>query len=241
VGSVFALGHLLSLGLLALHPPSGPWPTRFGDLPADGPMFAVTITSRLTYPYYLNPLRMTNNYHFASSRVGDPTIYFEIKLRDDDGKVIKTVKFPDPDANFWVRQRQSLLAQGLGNDMPVQPRTAEGVAPQGKNLAEVEYWEGSKDEHFEEVLNLKKAPKHLVPTGPGGAPAIRPSDFAKTLAHAYVRHLCREYGASKGELIRYSKEAVLPIILFMPPTEIEKNFKMMITLKSNFGEYGREK
>jgi len=31
----------------------------------------------------------------------------EVKLKNENGQVIKTVMFPDPQANFWVRHRQA--------------------------------------------------------------------------------------------------------------------------------------
>ena len=41
-------------------------------------------------------------------------------IENESGKVINTYRFPDPAANPWVRYRQRLLAQQLGNDEPLR-------------------------------------------------------------------------------------------------------------------------
>src|ERR1051325_9289805 len=70
-GSGFAVWHLLAIALLALEARSGPWfVSRIGGpSEAEGPKFAQVVTSNATLPYYLEPLRMTHNYHFNSNRV----------------------------------------------------------------------------------------------------------------------------------------------------------------------------
>src|SRR5471030_1894037 len=90
-GSVFAVGHLLIIGLYGLAADSGPWPFNTGNSPALGPKFATLITIDATYPYYLTPLHMTHNYHFASNRPADFAVYFVAQLTNDVGDV-RTLK-----------------------------------------------------------------------------------------------------------------------------------------------------
>src|SRR5438094_425610 len=111
-GSVFAVGHLLLIGLYALAAESGPWPYNNGPSTSPGPQFATTIIWDVAYPLYLRPLRLTNDYHFASNRPAEYAVYFEVVLKYEYGEV-KTLKFPDDKANPWVRHRQQLLAQQL--------------------------------------------------------------------------------------------------------------------------------
>ena len=126
-GSAVIVFHFLAILMLVLAAQSGPWATvHFGDSPAEGPMFAAKVNSVLA-PWYLQPLRMTHNYHFASNRVTMPEIFFEARLKDDQGNVT-TLKFPDPDASWWIRHRHSLLAMGLGDDILVQ-NAAQRVDP----------------------------------------------------------------------------------------------------------------
>jgi hypothetical protein len=230
LGSAFAVGHLLTIGLLALAPPSGPWPTRFGDLEADGPLFAQSITNSFTYPYYLRPLRLTHNYHFQTNRVDTPAIYFEVKLRDASGEVFKTLKFPDEKANFWVRHRQGILAQGLGGDQPVQPRGPTMIAAPAKQGRKIEFWDMTEGG----VLKLKEVAEHELPPD---RTMFRPAEASKVLAKAYMRHLCRDTGAAAVELIRYSREAIMPVVLLMPQPPTQESLSI---LKSHFGEYRRE-
>src|SRR5262245_32114801 len=116
-----ALGlHLFAVLILALAAPSGPWPTDFGRSMSLEPQFAGAING-LTTRYYLQPLGMTHNYHFVANHTAAPDVYFEVRLSDKSGRTLKTVRFPERDANFWVRHRQHLLAQRLADDQPYQP------------------------------------------------------------------------------------------------------------------------
>src|ERR1019366_5079795 len=230
VGSVFALGHLLAIGFQALAASSGPWPTNFGVLEADPPMFAQRVHN-VTSPYYLQPLRMTHNYHFQSNRIPAYAAYFEVQLKDELGNVMKSLKFPDDKATYWVRHRQAMLASWLAEDQPLQPRGSEKIAAPKKKLDEVEYWDMTEPGK----RRLKKVPEHLAPRD---AALMSPSAWSKMLATSYARYLCKEYGAKSAELVRYSRETVLPIVLFMPEPPTRES---LIPLKSYFGENRREK
>jgi hypothetical protein len=77
-----------------------------------------------------------------------------------------------------------------------------------------EYWdmgEGGK-------VQLKSVPEHLVPRD---RPVLRPTEWARVVVRSYDRYLCRKYGAASAELIRHSREAIMPAVLFMdePPAD----------------------
>lgn len=225
VGSVFAMAHLLAVGLFALAAQSGPWPTNFGASESPGPAFAGEISTKITYPYYLQPLRMTHNYHFSTNRPAQFAAYFEVQLKDDRGMVFKTITIPDEKANFWVRHRQSILAQGLAEDHPVQLGT-EVLPKAGGPVPTIQIWEMQDGQ-----LRLVDKEKNLVPRE---RPAVQPSEWSKLLAQSYMRYLCKEYQAESAELIRHSRELVMPQDMFVPRPDAFNE------LKSNFGEYRRE-
>ncbi len=225
VGSIFAVGHLTAILLLALEPQSGPWPFYGGETMMEGPQFAKSITSTLTYPYYLQPLRMTHNYHFMANRPAPYAAYFVVHLKDEFGGVIQTLKFPDAKANFWVRHRQEILARGLAEDQPVPPaRITEQLPAAGKEMPTVEIWDMSEPG----TLHLKHVDENKVPRNP---PAVRPTEGAKLLAQAYMRHLCREHRARSAELVRHTREKVTPTDMIAPRPELFDE------LKSHFGDY----
>ena len=232
VGSVFAVGHLTAILLLALEPQSGPWGFYGGVTAMEGPQFAKAITGHVTFPYYLQPLRMTHNYHFMSNRPAPYAVYFEFILKDELDHVKETLKFPDDKANFWVRHRQEILARSLAEDQPVPPaRITEVIPAPGKEVPTIEIWEMSE----QGVLRLKHMPEDKVPRNP---PAIRPTEGAKLFAQAYMRHLCREHKATSAELIRHTRETVTPTDMFNAAPRGPDFFN---ELKSHFGEYRREK
>jgi hypothetical protein len=220
--------HFLGLLMLVLAAQSGPWAMRFGESPAEGPLFAAKINNVVT-PAYFQPLRMTHNYHFASDRVTPSQVYFEARLKDAAGNVT-TLKFPDPDANPWVRHRETLLALGLGDDMPVQTARSEVIPAPGQKMRTRTIWEPVKGS---EALVLRELPEHLIPKD---RPVFSPSDWTLLLARGYARHLCRVYDAVSVELIRHSKDPVMPAALFMndPPAD------WFNELVCSFGEVRRE-
>jgi len=228
VGSLAIVLHLFAVLMLVLAAQSGPWATRFGDSPAEGPMFAGKINNVLT-PWYLQPLRMTANYHFLSNRLSVSEVFFEARLKDDKGNVT-TLQFPDPTGNPWVRHRQSLLAGGLGDDIPVQAPRGEVIPAPGQQMQTYTIWEPVKGE---DTLKLREVPEHLVPKD---RPVFRPSPWTLLLAHSYARYLCREHGAVSCELIRHSKDQVLPAVMFLP----EPPPGTFDELVCSFGEYRRE-
>jgi hypothetical protein len=216
VAIVFHLGAILLLGLASF---TGPWLMVMGPSMAEGPPFATEITL-YTKPYYLEPLHLENDYHFQSNRMQLPSTYFEAVLKDKSGEVIRTIKFPDPKANFWVRHRQSLLAQGLQNDMPIQPPPGEKIPAPGQKPPTVTFWDRGQEDA---VFKLHTLPEHLLPRN--RPQMLQPSDWSLVLAEAYKRHLRRRYGAASVELIRHSRAPILPAIMFLaepPPGSLDE-------------------
>jgi hypothetical protein len=228
LGSAFVGFHMLAIGALVLSAPSGPWPTPFGPSQAIGPPFASKV-AEVTTQYYLTPLKMTHNYHFLGNRPDGPGIEFEVRLKDEQGRLIESLRYPSPRANPWVRQRQMLLAQSLGDDEQVQAPPGEVIPAPGQPVETMRIWYTVGPNQ----LVLRKVETHLVPkTG-----ASRPREWSLILARSYMRHLCREHGAASAELVRYSRPAIMPGFLFMeepPPGTFD-------TLASTFEEYHREK
>jgi hypothetical protein len=198
--------HLFAILILVMAAPSGPWPTDFGPSPAEPPFFASTLNNSLLS--YLKPLHLTHNYHFNTNRTALPSVRFEVILKDNDGNILKNLEFPQAKANVWVQQRQSLLAQGLADDQPFQPPQQIFIPAPGKSVPRVTIWDADKSSNFkltEFSINdkvLRERPR-----------LFRPSKWSQVLARSYVRYLCREYKAAKGELIRISRETINPVIM----------------------------
>lgn len=210
LGSAFVIGHFIALGGLVLSADSGPWPTPFGESTSLGPWFARTLNLEAAYPYYLEPLRLTHNYHFFTNRVAQPEVKFEIKLYDRTGRVIETLAFPEKTANPWVRHRLQLLAANLYGDRRVFAPMGESSAPEGKFARKVKIWEPEKGSGGVQVM--KDVPRHLVSRDRF---VFGPSAWSKIVADSYVRFQCKLHNAAAGELIRRSKEAVQPSLLLL--------------------------
>jgi hypothetical protein len=228
LGSVVLLVHLFAVAVLALAAPSGPWPTAFGTSMALEPQFAQSI-STVTTRRYLQPLKMTHNYHFVANRPALPGVFFEVRLKDRTGQEIKTVRFPDQNANFWVRHRQGLIAQALADDQPVEARPGEVIPAPNQKVKTVPIWDMTPPDP---MLRLRSVPEHLIPRD---RPVSRPSEWSLVLARAYVRYLCRAHGAASAELIRHTRDPIMPAVLFTndpPPNAFED-------LIANYGELSR--
>jgi hypothetical protein len=229
LASLFVIFHLLTIVILVLSAPSGPWPTPFGPSPALGPPFAGTIAN-VTTRYYLEPLQMTHNYHFTGNHPDQGDIAFEVGLKDADGRLMETVRFPSPRANSWVRQRQVALAQNLGDDEPVQTPRGDMLPAPGQKMPMMKIW----DMAGPNKLVVREVPIHLIAKD---RPVSRPREWSLLLARSYMRHLCRQYGAASAELKRISRQPVMPALLYaeeVPPGTFD-------TLESTFEEYHRDK
>ncbi len=232
IGGLAAVAHLSAVAMLALAAPSGPWPFENGLSFSPGPQFATAAAVNVVYPYYLTPLRMTHNYRFQTNNVAVTEIYLEVRLKDEFGNVTHKLKFPDDKANYWVRHRQKLLAQALGEDQPAQDAPTDYISQAGnvvKRMPTKEIWE-----EINGVLHLKR-----VESVPRDRSYFRPSPTAKVLAESYMRYLCNEHKAASAELVRFSKQAVMPIMLFVNEDEMRR--RLPPVLESHFGEYRREK
>jgi hypothetical protein len=230
VASLAIVAHCFVIVMLALSARSGPWVTSFGDSPAEPPLFAARLTN-LTGPAYLLPLWMPSEYHFVSSRTLDSAVYFEAILKDGKGNVIKTLKFPDEKENSWMEHRYAVLARGLGNDLPVEVPRGEVIPAPGKEMRKLTIWDPVPGGT---TLRLREVPEHLVPRD---RPMVfRPTEWSMLLARSYQRYLAREHGAASVELIRHSRNQIIPAVMFLPEPP-PGTFEEMVC---SFGEYRHE-
>jgi hypothetical protein len=234
-GSVAIAVHLFALGALVLAAPSGPWwvPPPVGVSDALPPTFAKAV-EEITTLNYLRHVKLTHNYHFNSNRTAIPGVELEAHLKFKDGSV-KTLKFPDKDANPWVRHRQSLLVRALADDRPVMLDPTKGVAlvREGAKKRTIQYWEIAPPEGKYQSLRLKTEAEDRVPRN---REVARPSEWSLLLAQSYARYLCRGYGAESAELIRYTQEVIHPVVLFGERAPQQEAFPV---LKANFGEFSK--
>ena len=86
---------------------------------------------------------------------------------------------------------------------------AQGIAPEKKLVSSVDIWEPTKGGAFV----IRSVPQHLIPRD---RPVFRPSPWASMVAASYVRYQCRLHSADSGELIRHSRDAVQPTLIFLP-------------------------
>jgi len=239
-GSIAVVVHLGAIVFLVLGAPSGPWPTPFGESNASGPYFAQTIGS-FASDNYLRPLRMTHNYHFASNRTEEEFVAFDVILKDADGREIRKVSLPEPDANFWIRHRQKILARNLVPDVPLAPAGAEKIAAPGKIPEKIPFWEPVVEEKKEgnvlaaqsatTKLRIRREFEHLIPRE---RMVSKVSEWSQVAATEYQRFLCEKYGAHSSELVRYYRQAILPEYLAIDPKLIPIAFPEIISF---FEEY----
>jgi hypothetical protein len=223
-GSLVIAFHLLAVASGALAAPSGPWPNAEGGGLFTPPQFAFSVREHLT-DWYLGLVRMTHNYHFSSNRPAAPGVFFEARLRDAAGQEVAALRFPDPAANPWVRHRQALLAKWLADDQPVPPPAGEVIAAPGQTPPAVVIWDLAGPHR----LRLRAVPQHLVPRD---RPVFRPSEWSLVLARSYARHLCRAHGTASAEIVRHTREAIPPAVLFFDDVPAE-SFEELV---ASFGE-----
>jgi hypothetical protein len=234
--------HLFALGIYVLAAPSGPWPAGMGVSMIQGPQFAFAINNfsfgkvgrqEVKFFDYVRFLKMTHNYHYMANRPQMSGIRVQIKLRDADGEVIRTVQLPDPKANFWVQQRQLNMIRGLSDDQPVETMVGDEIPGINQKVPTVDIWDSSGIRGGNEwQLKITPTQKHLLPKD---RPVMRPSAYARALAGSMGRYLCRQTGAASAEVFRISREPVAPMMLNMddaPPESFN-------TLTSNFGEFSK--
>jgi hypothetical protein len=168
---------------------------------------------------YLQAIGLNNDYHFPSNRVSAPDAYLEVVLEDEDGSKVKSLRYPDPDAPYFVRYRQARLIRWLIEDLPIAPLPAtERIYPPGKPPARVAFW----DQVEPRRLVLAEV---LEPEVPRGRPLVRPAPWSMVVLRSLARHACREHGAAHARILRHSKEALSPEGLMDPralPPEMDE-------------------
>jgi hypothetical protein len=227
IGSLAIAFHLMAVLSGALAAPSGPWPNAEGGGMSTPPQFAFTVHDDLTSGY-LRLIKMTHDYHFLTNRPALPGVSFEARLKDASGEERATLRFPDPDANACVRHRQSLLARWLADDQPVPPPVGEVIAAPNQDVPKVTIWDITEPRR----LAIRAVPEHLVPRDRS---VFRPSEWSLLLARSYARHLSRTHEAATVEIIRHTREAIPPAVLFFDNMKDEAFAELL----SNFGELPR--
>jgi hypothetical protein len=228
IGSVLIIIHFLAIIGVVLSAPSGPWPSPIGPIETAGPKFSEIISNVGTV--YLKPLGMTHSYHYSGNQLLISSVYFEALLKDDKGFVVKSLKFPGNSGNLWLAHRYKLIAQGLGEDQQVQTKKGEDIPAPGAKMPKASYWDTSDPK----LWHLKTVDENLVPRD---RQLMRPSDWSMLHCQAYQRYLLRAYDAASVELIRHSRNLILPETLDSPnpPANTVED------LVCSFGEYRREK
>jgi hypothetical protein len=227
-GSLLIILHLGTVAVHVVAAPSGPWPGMDGSEPAPPPQFSQYADENLAVPY-LTRIKLTHNYHYPSNRVSMPGAYLEFRLQDREGEVIKTVRLPDPNASAAVRGRQALAVRWFTDDRPIQPPQGEKIPPPGGKIPDVDTWVQVEDEMRK--LKLTPVSEILVDRT---RPVLGPTKWSLLVLESLARHLCRENGADSVEVVRKSREAIPPRILFereVPP--------LMDLLESNYGRLPR--
>lgn len=244
LGSAVILFHLALVTLLVLYASSGPWPLKvppFGESPATPPQFAQRAGSLAT-AFYLQPLKLTQNYHFRTNDPEVQGVYLEVRLKDAKKNLMKTLRFPDPEANFWVRHRQALLVQWLAMDLPIRPPQGDVIEAVGKDAPGVTIWSpepGRPPDPKKTLLRLEEVKIHKIPRE---REVMRPSELSLALARSYARYLCREHGAAQAELIRHTRYPIMPVVMVYAnqlPPEADLPPETFHELISNFGELSR--
>jgi len=218
-GSIVLLFHLFAVLIAAFDATSGPWPTQMGPSPAEPPPFAYHTAEYVTLPY-TRLIKMASSFHFYSNKQESQEILFEARLKNESGKVIKTFRFPDPSANPWLRHRQRLLAQQLGNDEPLPPQEGVKLSPSGQQLPKLRWWQPAGEKR----LVLREDTPNAAPRA---QQSMQPSTLSYIMANSYARYVSRKGQAGKVEIIREWFDPINPVVLFqneLPGDDLFKRF-----------------
>jgi hypothetical protein len=221
LGGVALAAHLAVLVGLTLSVASGPWPSPFGDSMALAPQFAQFVRLYAS-PLYGKVFKIAPTEFAPRAHPAAIGAWVEIRLKDDAGKVVNTLRFPEEGANPWVRQRQVLLARGLTDDQPVTPRMGEAVGPTIGKTPTVTYWQRDAAGTLHLVAQLD----HLVPRD---QPLQKPSEWSLLLARSYARHATAVHGAAAAEVIRHTQFPIPPAVLFMPQPPPPQAFSELVS------------
>ncbi|HVS37507.1 MAG TPA: hypothetical protein VMS17_18230 [Gemmataceae bacterium] len=235
-GSAAILLHFTAVVVPILDAQSGPWPTPNGPSLDDPPAFAHAAAGLAEW--HASYLRTSNDCHFIFNRPGRaPGVRVEVRLRDADGRMMRNVDLPEPQANPWLRHREELLVRQLAPDLPVPPPGMDMLPPPGKAGPTTTVWLTRDDvipgwtapDDADVQFWMATIPQHLVPRN---REVMRPSEWAVLLARSYSRRLCRETGAARAEVVRITREPMPPLVLFgnMPPPDA------FVERSASFGE-----
>jgi hypothetical protein len=218
-GSIILLFHVFAMLIAAFDATSGPWPTPMGPSPAEPPPFAYHIAEHVTLPY-TRLIKMASSFHFYSNKQESQEVLFEARLKNESGKVINTYRFPDPSANPWLRYRQRLLAQQLGNDEPLPPQQGVIIPPVGQQLPKLRWWQPEGEKR----LKLIEGTSNDVPRN---QQLMQPSTLSYITAKSYARYLAKTGQADKVEIVREWFDPINPVVLFrneQPPDDLFTRF-----------------
>lgn len=229
LASIPIVYHLASVTLCALAAPSGPWPSNEGMSMAMPPPAAQYAHEQIGLTY-LRTVKLTHNYHFISNRGGMPDAYLEIRLENEAGELVKSVRLPDPEAPALVRKRQALLVRWLTDDQPVMPPASEKIYAPGTEPPRLPIWDFSEERR----LIMREVSELEIPRNRG--PVFRPTDWSLIIVRSLARHYCRQHGAAQAQVIRHSREATPPSILLQPQTQ---RLEVPETLVSDYGRIAR--
>jgi hypothetical protein len=210
VASVALIFHFSAFSFRVLAARSGPWSTDIGPTQMEPPAFAAMFNN-FASGAYLEPLGLTHNYQFLSNRTNLSAVKVEVRQINATGKVGQKVLLPDPQANFWVRERQKVLAWNLGDDQGVQQARRNVSSAPGQERPKIPFWltyEGPTAPR--EVYHAEEPPAEAL---------AGPSPWSLLLAKSFARHGQRDALAGRVEVVRTSRAAVYPalILLETPP------------------------
>jgi hypothetical protein len=152
----------------------------------------------------------------------------EFRLRDAAGEEVGTARLPDPNANFWVRHRQALLAWRLGDDRAVDLPRGEMIAAPNQQVQEREFWAEVPNEPRRQRLAKQSVNQFNL-----NQFYLRPSEVAVVCTHSYARYLCQAQGAEKVAVLRHHRNPIPPFVLSVDNVQAEA-FEEFI---SDFGEF----
>ena len=209
VASVIIIFHLAALLGLVLSTRTGPWAMPDGDIGiAHAPVFAERIFDSTRD--YRRALRLTEDYRFSSNIRQDADHRIEIRLKDKDGKITKTIQLPDPNAWPGAYQREHLIASLLSKNEAVDAPAGEKIPPPGQQVPMADYW---KPLESGKLWKLETTPEHLLPRDDELA---RPADLSKILAKSLARHATKKYGGESADVALKSKQT-FGALLVAPP------------------------
>ena len=198
--SVVIGGHLLAVLAMILAVPSGPWPTADGNSLSTPPQFAYSLNNLIPRSY-LQSLGMAHHDHHVSDDPARRGVFLELRLEDAEGRPLTTLTLPNPESNWWIRHRQSLLVRALADDIPIAPPEGEMISAPGQSASTTPIWEVSSNGGLElrdESLARQKSLCCWRGRWPDISAALRELPRSKS----FVTHKKRSHRQSCSFLIR---------------------------------------